>query len=142
MRRPVVTIACAVVGATLLVSCSHAGAHGAVRRTTPPPAAQAFAERVAQLIEGHPADAPWALRYNPVRCTCPPWEVRLGDAWVRCAVEPGDDEVARVLAAARPGSSLQVVGTARDELARCPGTQAPVVKLEVDSVLAPPGSAP
>lgn len=142
LRRLIVTVAWGLVGATLLAACSHAGAHGAVRRTTPPPSAQAFAERVAQLVEGHAADAPWALRYNPVRCACPPWEVRLGDAWVRCAVEPGDDEAARVLAAARPGASLQVIGTAHDELVRCPGTQAPVVKLEVESVVAAPGSAP
>lgn len=47
------------------------------------------------------------VRYNPCDCACPPFEVRLGDRWLRATVRPDADE---------PPTSL-LLQTATDDLA-------------------------
>ena len=45
-------------------------------------------ENAAQLASEAPVQV---VRYNPVKCACPMFEVRLGDRWVRVHVDGVDD---------------------------------------------------
>lgn len=42
------------------------------------------------LHEGFDA-GPASLRYNPIDCDCPPFEVRAGERWVRVALPESED---------------------------------------------------
>ena len=56
----------------------------------PPPPAATYEEEVTRASRAI-ADQKKKLRYNPVQCTCPAFEVELGPRWVRVAIEGLDD---------------------------------------------------
>ncbi len=57
------------------------------------------------------------IRFNPAPCECPPWEVELGGAWMRCALVPSRgaaEDLGPALQAAAAGSVWRaVVGVGR-----------------------------
>ncbi len=61
----------------------------AVGRAEPNPLRQVLEQDVAKVDRS----APLQLRYNPARCQCPPFELRLGSRWVRAELLPTDERM-------------------------------------------------
>lgn len=78
--------------AALVLSCSQ------------PDARKELLASTSQRLQDSLADAPASLRYNPVDCDCPPFEVRIGERWVRVlptANEDPESAIAELLVRAR-----------------------------------------
>lgn len=113
-----------------------AGCASAPPATVAPPPLTAVEVTGAMLSAA--AESPWfEVRYNPCPCDCPPFEVRLGNQWLRAALRPADDEpptselvaaAAEDLAAGRV-SRYALIGSIDDTVRRC-ATNALVVRLD------------
>lgn len=71
----------------LLTACSAAPVEG----PSPPTLAgqEANLSTAAQVAAGR---GQLVIRFNPVRCSCPPFEIQLGARWVRVRLEQMDAE--------------------------------------------------
>lgn len=94
-------------------------------------------EQTAALLDAA-AESPWfEVRYNPCPCPCPPFEVLLGNQWLRTLIRPSDDEppTRELIAAATDDLAAgrapryAVIGSIDDSVRRC-ATNALVVRLD------------
>jgi hypothetical protein len=100
-----------------------------------------YKEEVRQAAKVTAAQTHLVLRYNPVACACPPFELQVGSRWVRVALE-GVKEVesaagklaAKAAADNKRGSisHYKIKGELDDKLRRCAG-RAIYMLLAVDS---------
>lgn len=97
--------------ALCLAACGGAEAN-------PDAALDAAARRIDRAVSRAAGDAESAdafvgtLRYNPARCACPAWELRVGDAWVRADVRAAEPEAEPAWLVAPPA----VLGTVEARL--------------------------
>lgn len=112
----------AVTTAVSLTGCASQRGGKATETGVAPNYGQVVAQRVAdaQKATSH------RVRYNPVPCGCPPFEVKLGGIWQRVAfdVPPDGDEpptlaVRKVLTDGVPGALYDVDGSLEEALATC-----------------------
>ena len=71
----------------LLAGCGK----GELREGTPPPTPVPFADELRQAAEVAAQQPQLVLRYNPVQCACPAFEVQVGPHWVRVELEGAAD---------------------------------------------------
>jgi hypothetical protein len=121
----------------LIAGCAS---NGAAVGPAPPPLTPV--EELRAVLEAASSSLWYELRYNPVPCDCPPYELRLGDSWVRVALRPPFEEEQGPTAAllARSSADLAderlahyaVFGGLDDGVQRCE-TNALVARLDVAS---------
>ena len=122
--------------ALMLLGCASAPAK------KKPPQDMTYKEAIRRAVAITAAQSQMVVRYNPVRCSCPPFEVQVGSRWVRLALD--DVEVAESTAAqlntrargdadAKAVNHYRVTGDLDTSLSRCAqGTL--YLTLSVDSV--------
>jgi hypothetical protein len=121
------------------------GGCGGVRKATPslngPP--PDYAETVRLRLAAAADAESHTLRFNPAACGCPPFEVRLGEAWQRVAFDVSDEQdpvlvALREQTAAAPrreaGRTWEVQGRLDTSLITC-GRGALVVTLRPTELL-------
>lgn len=77
--------------AAILVSLLLGCGTGEVREPAPPPGPLPYADELRQSAEVAAQQPQLTLRYNPVQCACPPFEVQVGPRWVRVVLESVTD---------------------------------------------------
>jgi hypothetical protein len=60
--------------------------------TTPSSPRDHARDRLETVVDQHQETTSFRVRLNPAPCDCPPFELRLGDAWYRVFLEPPDDD--------------------------------------------------
>jgi hypothetical protein len=70
------------IALTLLVGCATTSPD----EPAPAPPAPTYEEEITRASQAV-AEKNKVLRYNPVKCNCPPFEVHLGPRWVRVVLE-------------------------------------------------------
>lgn len=81
--------------------------------STPALAALADALQEEATQENH------IIRWNPVNCDCPEWELRLRDRWVRTEVLTDDEELTQELVKVQNQVKVEVGGTLSPSPYRC-----------------------
>lgn len=116
--------------ALALVSC--AGATAVPAETVP----LTPVEETRTLLQAAALSTWVEARYNPCDCPCPPFEVRLGDRWLRALVRPEADPPTTLLLAAAAEDlaggripTYAIIGTLDDSVRRC-STNALVVRVD------------
>lgn len=69
------------------LACACATTGGDPPAAEPPPPFEEQVENAARVARDQPA---LVVRYNPVQCPCPAFEVQLGARWIRLQVEGTD----------------------------------------------------
>lgn len=90
------------IAAVALVLARCAGPE--LREEPPPAPAASFAEELRKAAEVTAQKPALVVRYNPVQCNCPGFEVQVGPRWVRVAIDGTKDATspaARLLARAK-----------------------------------------
>ncbi len=82
------SVGCATL-LTLSVGCATAGMDGPPVPT--PVEAGSLEDQIEAAARAASEGPTQTVRYNPVKCTCPPFEVQLGLRWVRVELESADD---------------------------------------------------
>jgi len=82
-------------------------------RSTPALAALADALQAEATQESH------VIRWNPVNCDCPEWELLLRDRWVRTEVLTDDEELTQGLVKVQSQVKVEVGGTLSPSPYRC-----------------------
>lgn len=49
-------------------------------------------DRLETVVDQHKSATSFRVRLNPAPCDCPPFELRLGEAWYRAFLEPPADD--------------------------------------------------
>lgn len=141
-HRALVPAALLQAAAALLSGCASA----------PPdqPGSEGSLDALALALAAERPDELLVLRYNPVECDCPPWELQVGARWVRASVHGSSDEGESAFGAieARGRRDLargtdavyRVRGEVAERLVLWPTFNTPVALVEMDGLA--PGDGP
>jgi hypothetical protein len=74
---------------------------------------------LADALQQEAAEQNHIIRWNPVNCDCPGWELQLRDRWVRTAVSLEDEELTQGLESAQEHPKVEVEGNLSSSPYRC-----------------------
>jgi len=104
-------------GVTTIVMCLFWGVGCAsvtdYQRSTP-----ALAE-LAEALQQEAAEESHMIRWNPVNCDCPEWELQLRDRWLRTEIQMDDEALTLELEGGRDHAKVEVKGSLSPSPYRC-----------------------